>query len=207
MDPILEKNNFKIVKQVIPTVLTNFIYDYFLHKRKVARHLFDTRFISPYTEYFGAWTDSQVPNTYAHYADLVMENLLIGLKPKVEQESGLSLHETYSYARIYKVGDVLARHKDRASCAVSATLHLGGDKDWPLYLEPSGKKGQAGISIDLKPGDMILYSGCKVEHWREPYPGQVYTQVFLHYDDIKNEKTRFDGRPFVGLPGYYRRGS
>ena len=31
--------------------------------------------------------------------------------------------------------------------------------------------GMAGIKVDLKPGDMLLYSGCELEHWRDPFPG------------------------------------
>ena len=45
-------------------------------------------------------------------------------------------------------------------------MNLGGD-DWPIYLEPSGKEGMKGIKVDLKPGDMLVYSGCELEHWRE----------------------------------------
>ena len=57
-----------------------------------------------------------------------METLLAGLKLKIEKATKLKLIETYSYARIYKNGDILKRHKDRQSCAVSATLSLGGDR-------------------------------------------------------------------------------
>ena len=27
----------------------------------------------------------------------------------------------------------------------------------------------------------MIYLGCDVVHWREPFPGQCYQQVFLHY--------------------------
>ena len=40
-------------------------------------------------------------------------------------------------------------------------MNLGGDP-WPIYLEPSGKKrtvDKKGIKVDLKPGDMLVYSG------------------------------------------------
>ena len=68
-----------------------------------------------------------------------METLLQKVKPIMEKESGVKLTETYSYARIYKKGDELKRHKDRYSCEISTTMNLGGD-DWPIFLEPSGKK-------------------------------------------------------------------
>jgi len=124
----------------------------------------------------------------------------------MEKETGYKLNETYSYARIYKLGDVLHRHKDRYSCEVSTTLHLGGDP-WPIYLDPTGKKGQAGIKVELEPGDMLMYSGCEVEHWREPFPGKDCAQVFLHYNDSQKktaDENKFDGRPFLGLPAWYK---
>ena len=61
-----------------------------------------------------------------------METLLQKVKPVMEKHTGLKLSETYSYARIYKKGDVLARHKDRYSCEISTTLNLGGDHG--LYI-------------------------------------------------------------------------
>ena len=82
-----------------------------------------------------------------------------GITKKIEEVTGLELCPTYSYQRIYKQGQELDRHKDRPSCEISVTMNLGGDP-WPIYLEPSGKEGQKGIKVDLKPGDMLVYSGC-----------------------------------------------
>ena len=197
---------YKIIKQAISKELAEFVYSYFLNKRAVARHLFDTRYISPYTEYWGVWNDPQIPETYSHYADIAMETLLEKLKPLMEKESGLKLNETYSYARIYKKGDVLKRHKDRYSCEVSTTLNLGGD-EWPIYLEPSGETGKEGTKVILNQGDMLVYKGCDVEHWREAFEGENCGQVFLHYNDASDEKAeqnKYDGRPFLGLPAWFK---
>ena len=49
----------------------------------------------------GTWTDQQVPNTYSHYGDPVMETLMMKVLPRMEKETGLKLLPTYSYARIY----------------------------------------------------------------------------------------------------------
>ena len=197
---------YKIIKQAISEELAEFVYEYFLNKRTVARHLFDTRYISPYTEYWGVWNDEQIPETYSHYADIAMETLLVKLKPLMEKESGLKLNETYSYARIYKKGDELKRHKDRYSCEVSTTLNLGGD-EWPIYLEPSGEEGKEGVKVILEQGDMLVYKGCDVEHWRETFEGENCGQVFLHYNDASDEKAeqnKYDGRPFLGLPAWFK---
>ena len=201
-----KKNKYTVLKKAISPELAEFVYKYFLNKRNVARFLFDSKYISPFTEYFGVWNDQQVPNTYSHYGDIAMETLLEEVKPVMEKHTGLKLSPTYSYSRIYKKGDVLARHKDRYSCEISTTLNLGGDP-WPIYLDPTGKVSQAGIEVNLDPGDMLIYSGCDLEHWREEFNGQDCGQVFLHYNKANSKnakKNQFDGRPFVGLPNYFK---
>jgi hypothetical protein len=197
-----KKNNYVVVKKAISTELANFCYDYFLLKRQVAKTLFELNYISPFSNYFGTWGDSQVPKTYSHYSDIVMETLLLKLKPLMEKNTSLKLHETYSYARIYKNGDILHRHKDRPSCEISTTLNLGGDS-WPIYLEPSGENNKKGFKINLKPGDMLIYKGCLLEHWRDKFEGQNCGQVFLHYNNANNKEllsNKFDGRIHLGLP-------
>ena len=201
-----KKNKYTVLKNIISKDVADMAYSYFLNKRKVTRFLFDQRFISPFTDYFGVWNDEQVPNTYSHYADIMMETLLEKVKPTMEKHTGLKLSPTYSYARIYKNGDVLARHKDRYSCEISTTLNLGGDS-WPIYLDPTGKEGQAGVKISLEPGDMLIYSGCELEHWREPFEGKDCAQVFLHYNNLKGKDAKqnlYDKRPMLGLPGYFK---
>ena len=134
-----------------------------------------------------------------------METLLQEIKPVMEKHTGLELQPSYSYARIYKKGDELKRHKDRFSCEISTTMNLGGD-DWPIYLEPSGKKDMKGVKVNLKPGDMLVYYGCELEHWREKFKGKDCGQVFLHYN--KSSKTSkenlYDKRPFLGLPTWFK---
>ena len=213
-----EKNHFLVIKEAIDPKVANFVYNYFLMKRQVARTFYDTRYISPFTTEWGIWSDEQVPNTYSHFADIAMETLLLNVQPKMEKLTGLKLNPTYSYARIYKKGDVLHRHKDRFSCEISTTMNLGGD-DWPIYLEnkknvgiPDGKKitvssDNKGTKVNLKPGDMLVYKGMILEHWREVFLGDNCAQVFLHYNDVKSkdaDKNVFDGRSHLGLPSYFK---
>ena len=204
-----KRNKYKVVRGAISKELVSFVYSYFLKKRQVCHFLLKEKYISPFAEYWGVWTDPQAPNTYAIYADTAMETLLEALKVKMEKETDYKLNETYSYARIYKTRDVLHRHVDRDACEVSATLHLGGDP-WPIYLDPTGKTGQAGIPVNLEPGDMLLYSGCDLEHWREEFRGKDCAQVFFHYNDATGDKAndnKFDSRPFLGLPKEFRMGT
>ena len=203
---MFKKNKYKILKQAVSKELAEFVYTYFLNKRRVARFFFDQRWINPFSEEWGTWSDEQIPNTYSHYCDIAMDTLLQGLHKKMEKETGFKLQPAYSYARIYKQGDTLHRHKDRYSCEVSTTLNLGGEF-WPIYLEPSGKTGKAGIKVDLKQGDMLIYMGCELEHWRDPFPGKDCGQVFLHYNDRSKKTAKdnlYDRRPFLGLPAWFK---
>ena len=202
-----KKQKYLIIKKAISTDMANFIYGYFSFKRRVAKKFFDERYISPFTTEWGIWNDKQVPNTYSHYADIVMETLLERVKPRMEKETKLKLIPTYSYARIYKTGDILKRHKDRLSCEISATMFLGGDI-WELYIEPSGKENKKGIKVTQKPGDMFIYSGCELEHWREVFKGKNCCQVFLHYNkagSTQAKENQFDRREFLGLPSYFKK--
>ncbi len=219
MNKKFEKNHFFVIKEAISKDVASFIYNYFMMKKQVARTFFDTRYISPFTTEFGVWNDDQVPNTYSHYADIAMETLLLAVQPKMEKLTGLKLNPTYSYARIYKRGDVLHRHKDRFSCEISTTMNLGGD-EWPIYIEAKknvgtpdkgfpAKTNNKGSKVILKPGDMLVYKGMILEHWREVFLGKDCAQVFLHYNDINSkegnaEQNQFDGRPHLGLPSYFK---
>ena len=209
--------NYLIIKQALEKDVTNFVFNYFMIKRQVASTLKENKYISKFNEDWGTWEDGQVPNTYSHYADIAMETLLVKLHSKMEKETGLKLHPTYSYARIYKKGDVLERHKDRFSCEISTTLNLGGD-EWPIFIEDKKNVGlvndgfkdktkNKGTKVVLKPGDMLVYKGNLCEHWREKFKGEHCAQVFLHYNNQKtpnSEKNIFDSRPHIGLPGYFR---
>ena len=75
-----KRNKYKIVKGAISKELSSFVYSYFLKKRQVCHLLLQEKYISPFAEYWGVWTDPQAPNTYSHYADVVMETLLEALK-------------------------------------------------------------------------------------------------------------------------------
>jgi|TARA_R100000479_G_C6396340_1_gene207221 hypothetical protein len=199
-----KKSKFLIEKNVVPKQICAFLHKYISKKEKVAKYLFEEKLISPFTKYFGVFNDGQVANTYSHYGDIAMETLLDELNKTIEQKTKLKLIPMYSYMRFYKKGSILYRHTDRAACDVSATLNLGGDP-WPIYLEPSGKKGRAGIKVELEPGDMLLYKGSDLEHWREEFLGKECCQVFLHYNERKNKKLPdiHDDRPFTGIPNFY----
>ena len=188
-----EQNKYQVIRNAISYDLANFCFNYFLLKRDAIKFMYDNNFIAENGMY-GTWKDPQVPGVYSIYADHVMETLLVKTLPVMKEKTGLDLLPTYSYARVYEKGSILEKHKDRPSCEISTTLNLGGDL-WPIYVE--------GIKIDLNPGDMLIYAGCELEHWREPFEGNICGQVFLHYNhaDGPFAKTNlYDKRPLLGVP-------
>jgi len=211
---IFQQQKYQVVKNAVSYELANFIYNYFMLKRDAVGWLYKNN-ITYDTGLLGTWTDKQVPNTFSIYADHVMETLMMKVRPKMMEETGLQLIPTYSYARIYKHGDILRRHKDRPSCEISCTLNLGGDP-WPIFIDGTGSdnvideykniikpNAPEGTKVLLEVGDMLVYSGCELEHWREPFEGENCGQVFLHYNHVNGpfaEKNRFDRRPMLGIP-------
>ena len=207
-------NKYQVIKNAISYDLANFIFNYFLLKRDAVKYMYDNN-ITYDNGMLGTWTDKQIPNTYSHYADHVMETLLMKTLPVMQKETGLELVPTYSYARAYKKGDILKRHKDRPSCEISTTIHLGGDQ-WSIFIDPTGSNNvideyknimkpdaPQGVKVDLDIGDMLVYSGCELEHWREQFQGNICVQVFLHYNHVNGqfaEKNKFDKRPMLGIP-------
>ena len=216
-----KKNKYTVIRKAISKDLAAFVANYFLMQKQVYDTCKASRYFSPFETIIGYYEDEnqQIPNTYSQYANMAMETLLLKCLPQMEKATGLKLYPAYTYARIYKKGDILKRHKDRFSCEISTTMNLGGD-DWPIYLEPDPKKGGVkpgqgyvsdntkGVRVDLKPGDMLVYSGCELEHWREKFKGKECVQVFLHYNNRKTPGAKdnmFDKRPHLGLPSWFKR--
>ena len=194
-----KKKGYVFIKKAISKELANFINRYLLIKMQAARTMQETRYIMPGAEEWGIFGDKQVPGAYAAYGDCATDSLLERLQSTIEKHTKLQLYPTYSYTRVYFKGNILHKHTDRFSCEVSATLFMGGD-DWPIYLEKNNKT----IKIKFKPGDMLLYKGGDLPHWRYSFEGQQCSQVFLHYNTADNKFNKFDGRPHLGLPPWFK---
>lgn len=122
--------------------------------------------------------DSQAPNSYSAYNYISFLELLCEKTPEISSIIEENVLPTYAYSRVYKNGSELVYHTDRDACEISLTLHLDGDFIWPIWIEtPSGEKR----CIELNPGDAMVYLGKIAPHWRDPYTGEYYSQVFLHY--------------------------
>lgn len=214
-----KQNRYAFAKNLIPKDLCAVATQYALYRQKYFDHRED-----PET--------GQIPNTTSIYGDTLMETIMHFMTPHMEDATGLKLCPTYTYYRVYKPGDVLKRHSDRESCEISTTVCLGFDykgvdKDyrWGMYVDGESnhwKKQQesgegfttdnrSGVLLKQEPGDCIIYRGCELEHWRDPFEvaeGSYQVQVFLHYIDKNGPffpEFQFDKRPGVAAPHHLKR--
>jgi alkylated DNA repair dioxygenase AlkB len=155
------KKGYHVVRNLISDEQTIKMYEH-LNKRKD-----------------GNLTDEQAINTPSFYADELMQKMQLELLPKIEDNTGLELFKTYTYARVYKRGDILRIHRDRPACEISITLDLGGDK-WPIWVLD---RDENPVEVNLNPGDALIYRGQEIWHWRGKFDGDKHTQVFMHYVD------------------------
>ena len=213
---------YQVIRGALSKGLANFIFNYIMLQRDAVNYMVKNNKVNPYSPLVGQ-EDEQVPGCYSKYADWVMETLLQYMRPIMKAKTGMELIPTYSFTRLYEKGNILHRHKDRPSCEISTTLHLGGD-EWPIFIDGTGADnviqravpfGPTGEEVDIKPGaplgtkiilkvgDMLIYSGCDLEHWREPFEGKICSQVFLHYNHANGPYAKtnlLDKRPLLGVP-------
>lgn len=165
-----KKNNYLILKNVISKELIEIVTQY---------ALFDE--IQDFTTEKMVFDFSQVENAHSKYADPLMETMLLKLHPIMEENTGLNLYPTYSFYRVYRNGDILKNHLDRDACEISCTLCFGTGHNnleycWPIFM--------GGKEILLNPGDLAIYNGIEIEHWRNElvYKDPTWqVQGFFHY--------------------------
>lgn len=196
------KNDYRIIKNAVDKNVCEFLCNYLFHKREIFYLLREHKYISLFDQFHGVSDDTQKQNddTYSIYGDATLDTLMCLTLPKVEEAEGSKLIPTYSFARVYTMGEILYKHVDRSSCKVSATVHLGGDK-WDIFLRNKNKK----IKVDLDQGDMLVFYGDISPHWRDQFSGEACYQVFLHYNKEEDkEKNKFDGRLYLGVPKHVK---
>ena len=209
-----KKNKYQVIRGALSKEVAALAYTYLQISAEADNWMLNNGVTHQGNPLLGRFNDVQVPGSYAKYSDRLMETLLVKTIAVMQKKTGLKLVPTYSYTRLYRKGNILRRHKDRPSCEISTTLNLGGD-EWPIFIDPTGSdnvideykeihkpNAPKGIEVNLKQGDMLIYSGCELEHWREPFQGKLCGQVFLHYNHADGQfaKTNlYDKRPMLGI--------
>lgn len=182
---LFKNNGYCIVREAISEELRDFVTQY---------ALFDEM------QNYNSISDGQTENAHSKYGDPAMETMLLHLHSIIEKNTGLKVYPTYSYYRVYRNEEELKKHKDRESCEISCTLCFNYSYDdtkyqWPIYMD--------GNPVALKPGDLVIYRGCDLDHWREKFTikeNAWHVQGFFHYVDRNGpyEDFKFDKRKSIG---------
>lgn len=204
------ENGYVVIREHLSKNFVDMIYSYTLKKSNRLKYKIEGK---DYVFYNNLWDgflgDDTCGNTsYNFYGDELVETLLELILPNMEEYTGLKLVPTYGFLRLYQNGNELPYHSDRDSCEISTTLFLGHnienvdknlypDYNWTIYVEKNKEK----IPVSLNPGDMLIYKGIELPHWREKFIGNNHAQIFLHYNNINKKDNNFlDKRKGLGLP-------
>ena len=188
---IFKQNGYCKVESVISDEIKDFVTQCALFDEM--RNFMPEKYLDP--------IHSQVPNAHTSYGAPFMETLLVNLHSKIEEITDLKLHPTYCYYRVYREGDKLDYHTDRPECEISTTICFNhsyeSNYSWPIYMEEN--------AIYLNPGDMAVYRGCEIPHWRKslepPKHDDWHVQGFFHYVNADGQfaNQKWDSRPSLGL--------
>ena len=145
------------------------------------------------------------------------------LRDNLRDVIDIELVETYSYTRTYDRGAYLKSHTDRPSCEISATICLDYKSDdntpWKIWVQndrnyiddavhdqpslfeisqkPVIGKRKGCVAVSLEIGDVLLYQGPNIPHWRDTFLGDYSSHMFLHFI---NANSNMNGIPEFKLP-------
>ena len=140
---------------------------------------------------------------HREYGNSVMELLLMNLQSSVEKCTGMKLWPTLSFYYTYTKGNLLRKHKDRDCCEVVACLCLGMDeqyakeqKSWAIYVQNDSVE----TAVHLNPGDMVIFKGNQMDHWREQFQGEWFVSAIFAYvaKDGEYAHLKYDQRKKIG---------
>lgn len=186
---MFEEKGYQIIKNFLSDDFLEFVKEYFYIKLKGGQVTFG---------------DLQAPNSHVFKNDTLMDTILASSARSLSEIVGQVLLPTYTYTRLYGKGDELHIHQDRESCEFSATLSIALPKESkinPIYFSTQ-EDGSDAVEILLEPGDLCLYRGCELYHWRPPFEQDWYLQSFLHYVNANgpHKDFVFDGKHYLGIP-------
>lgn len=107
--------------------------------------------------------------THRHMTTLVQSVIEQPIKP------------SYCYAVKYTQGAELKRHTDRPQCKWNASITFAREGEvWPIHLEVGGTRKEVRAEL----GEVVVYSGTTVPHWRGPLESPSATVCFYHFVDL-----------------------
>jgi len=190
--------DFFVVKNLIEQPVRDLLADHLLkclmrYKKAVKAYGLDEVLADRFK--YGYYRTEYSSKSYSAYGNLILEDLLETLTPKVEDITQLQLNPSYTFFSVYQRGEELKKHIDRDYCEITLSINLGQDKTnspFPLYINDQ--------EVHLNPGDGIIYQGNEYYHHRTAFKGTYQCQAFFHWTNKQGEfkDIIYDNRPFLG---------
>ncbi|MBV1900202.1 MAG: 2OG-Fe(II) oxygenase, partial [Kordiimonadaceae bacterium] len=137
----------------------------------------------------GGYIKSVVGKTASHLVDLPAElraEIHAAVITKFQKWANCDLEPTFVYGiRVYKHGATLQMHRDAVgSHTFGAIINVAQDvnEEWLLQIDDNKYRRH---QLALKPGDLFLYEGGRLEHGRTtPLNGTSYANIFCHFKPL-----------------------
>ena len=197
------KNRYVVLRNFIPKDIINMTLDTWKtaeHRKDVHDSIFrretkDITFNSP---------KNSIGKSYGAYCSPWGVALNRYLCDKLIGVLDIDLRETYSYTRKYERGAYLSSHRDRPACEISTTVCLDYQTDdgkpWVIWVDNSKNwvdhdvtytmqeqtqgipnRQRESTPISLEVGDVLVYQGPNVAHWRDYLIGDYSYHIFCHF--------------------------
>ncbi len=163
------------VKNTMPAQLHKILLEFYTQNRSASASKDKSDFVQD--------KDGKAPGVLIQLTDDLQQQVHVALQPIVEAWVGDYVTPTHVYGvREYRHGSVLKEHRDKLVTHVAGAI-LNVDQevsdDWPLVIEDHNCRRH---SIVLKPGEMVLYEGARLQHGRpSALNGIRYASVSVHF--------------------------
>ena len=195
-------NGFSVIRNAIPKEIIEFALDTWktMETQPNHQHTFLSEdFIT--TEHVPEGSRNKSKGNHNTPMGVAMQQYIWNI---LKKEFDFILLPTYSFTRKYERGAYLGVHSDRPECEVSTTICLDyktdDKKPWKIWVDNSKNwtltewnedakaltqgipiRKRKSISVDLEPGDLLLYQGPNVAHWRDTLMGDYSYHMFVHF--------------------------
>lgn len=144
--------------------------------------------------------DTGVQKSFTYYGAFAFDSLSLYLQNTISSIIGEPVHPAFSTSRIMRRGSVLPKHHDRPEGAeIGVTMLIS--RNGPIWDFNLIDSDQREVAVDLDVGDMCVFEGSEILHWRNPYEGEEVVQTTMSFvrANGKYSDYKYDKRPYLGF--------
>lgn len=160
---LMEQNDYCVIPNILIPTYHNTI-DYYMRHPTVASKLVH---------------DNQTSERVGLHNLALFATIHPQLTSLIQQVIHEPIKASYCYAVTYNKGATLPRHTDRPQCEWNASIvfSINSIRPWPIYLDVNGKE----VKVEAQIGEIVVYRGTKIPHWREELQANYATVSFFHF--------------------------